>query len=170
MLSITLPSTLSSIPPSRSQVHSQEGRQSESHLTICSHVRSYMHDPETSSVREAWHRKVWGRWLMVGTAWRAACGMWSVADGGQHMVAELMTLVDIMVWTLYLVCPPWQDLTMPNGHGVDNCSVRFHRNGSQFKLGESRSPTQIFQQNLLPTSTDLEPSTSQSFHRPRAIY
>ena len=44
---------------------------------------------------------------------------------------------------------------MPRGHGVDNCSRRSRRNGRQFELGESRSPTQIFQRNLLPTSCRL---------------
>jgi len=44
---------------------------------------------------------------------------------------------------------------MPHGHGVDNCSLRFCRNGRQFELGESRSPTQIFQRNLLPASHRL---------------
>jgi len=38
---------------------------------------------------------------------------------------------------------------MPHDHGVDNCSLRFCRNGRQLDLGESRSPTQIFQRNLL---------------------
>jgi len=37
---------------------------------------------------------------------------------------------------------------MPHGHGVDNCSLRFYKNGRQLNLGESRSPTQIFQWNL----------------------
>jgi len=44
---------------------------------------------------------------------------------------------------------------MPHGHGVDNCSLIFCRNGRQFELGESRSPTQIFQRNLLPASHQL---------------
>jgi hypothetical protein len=44
---------------------------------------------------------------------------------------------------------------MPHGHGVDNCRLRFYRNGRQLGLGESRSPTQIFQQNLLPASHRL---------------
>jgi len=38
---------------------------------------------------------------------------------------------------------------MPHGHGVDNCSLRFCRKGRQLDLGESRSPTPIFQRNLL---------------------
>jgi len=44
---------------------------------------------------------------------------------------------------------------MPHGHGVDNCSLRFCRKGRQLDLGESRSPTQIFQRNLLPASHRL---------------
>ena len=44
---------------------------------------------------------------------------------------------------------------MPHGHGVDNCSLRFRRKGRQFELGESRSPIQIFQKNLQPTSHRL---------------
>jgi len=41
---------------------------------------------------------------------------------------------------------------MPQGHGVDNCSLRFCRNGRQVDLGESRSPTQFSQRNLQPVS------------------
>jgi hypothetical protein len=37
---------------------------------------------------------------------------------------------------------------MSHGHGVDNCCLRFCRKGRQLKLGESRSPTQIFRWNL----------------------
>ena len=44
---------------------------------------------------------------------------------------------------------------MPHDHGVDNCSLRFCRKGRQLDLGESRSPTQIFQRNLLPASHQL---------------
>jgi len=44
---------------------------------------------------------------------------------------------------------------MPHTHGVDNCSLRFRRKGRQLDLGESRSPTQIFQRNLVPTSHRL---------------
>jgi len=44
---------------------------------------------------------------------------------------------------------------MPHDHGVDNCSLRFCRNGRQLDLGESRSPTQIFQRNLLLASHGL---------------
>jgi hypothetical protein len=44
---------------------------------------------------------------------------------------------------------------MLHGHGVDNCCLRFCRKGRQLDLGESRSPTQIFQRNLLPDSHRL---------------
>src|SRR5882757_3312288 len=44
---------------------------------------------------------------------------------------------------------------MPHTHGVDNCSLRFRRKGRQLDLGESRSPTQIFQWNLVPASPRL---------------
>ena len=44
---------------------------------------------------------------------------------------------------------------MPHDHGVDNCSLRFCKNGRQLDLGESRSPTQIFQGNLLLASHGL---------------
>jgi len=142
----TPPSTHPSTPPSRSQVQSQEGRHSQSDLTICSHVRSCMLDPETCWVAEARHQEAWGRWHMVGSVWQAACGVWCVTDGRRHMVAE------IIVWTLSLAHPLWQDLTMPHGHGVENCNRIFRSKGRQFKLGESRSLTQVFQRNRLPAS------------------
>ena len=41
---------------------------------------------------------------------------------------------------------------MPQGHGVDNCSLRFCRNGRQLDLEESRSRTQFSQWNLQPVS------------------
>jgi len=44
---------------------------------------------------------------------------------------------------------------MPHGHDVDNCSLRFCRKGRQLDFGESRSPTQIVQQNLPPASHRL---------------
>jgi hypothetical protein len=44
---------------------------------------------------------------------------------------------------------------MPHSHGVDNCSLRFCRKGRQLDLGESRSPTQIFQRNLMLASPRL---------------
>ena len=44
---------------------------------------------------------------------------------------------------------------MPHGHGVENCILRFCRKGRQLDLGESRSPTQIFQRNLLLASDQV---------------
>jgi len=84
-------------------------------------------------------RQAGGRWRVVGGGWRVAA-------------AEIMTLVDIIVWTLFIMWPLRRDLMMPHGHGVDNCSLRFYKNGRQLDHGESRSPTQIFQWNLLLSS------------------
>jgi len=89
---------------------------------------------------------------------RVACGeqclvggVWHVVGGGWR-VAEILTSVDIIVRTLSRARPPRRDLTMPHGHGVDNCSLRFCKKGRQLDLGESRSPIQIFQWNLLLAS------------------
>jgi len=43
--------------------------------------------------------------------------------------AEIITLVDTIVWTLSLLHPPRRDLTMPHSHVVDNSSLRFLRKG-----------------------------------------
>ena len=87
---------------------------------------------------------------------QAPGGRWREADGGRRVAAaEIMTSVDIIVWTLFLARPPRRDLTKPHGHGVDNSSLTFCRKGRQLDLGESKSPTQIFQRNLLPASHRL---------------
>ena len=99
--------------------------------------------PETCWVAGAMHWEAGGGWQVAG-------GRWWVADGGQ-----IMTSVNIRVWTLSFAHSPRQDLIMPPGHGVDNCSLRFCRQGRQLDLGESRSLTQIVQWNLLPVSHQL---------------
>jgi hypothetical protein len=71
---------------------------------------------------------------------REAYGVWRVAGGKRCRLAEIMMSVDIIVRTLSLARPLRQDLTMPQGHGVDNCSLRFCRKRRQLDLGESRSP------------------------------
>ena len=64
LLDCTLPSMLArrSEAHSRacSQVHSPEARHSQSHLTICSHVCSWVLDPETCRVTGARHREAGG--------------------------------------------------------------------------------------------------------------
>ena len=85
-LSRTLPIAVDGTLPAylalRSQVHSQEGRQFQSHLTICSHVCSCMLDPETCWVADARHREAWGWWCMADSVWRRAVGgVWRVAGG-----------------------------------------------------------------------------------------
>jgi len=152
-LSSTLPISLDGILPAnlalRSQVHSQEGRHFQSHLTLCSHVSTRSRDL-LSCRRQApggVRLVAYGGQCLAGSVWH-----WRVAGGRQRMVAEIMTLVDIIVGTLSFARPPRRDLTMPHGHGVDTCSLRIRRKGRQFDLGESRSPTQIFQRNPVPTS------------------
>jgi len=65
-----------------------------------------------------------------------------VVGDWRHIVAKIMTSVDIIVWTLSWAWPPWPNLTMPHGHGVDNCSLRFCRNSRQFDLAVH--PQKIF--------------------------
>jgi len=97
-------------------------------------------------------REAGGIWWVVFGGWQVAC---SEADGRQGMVAKIMMLVDIIVWTSSWACPPRHDLTMPDGHGVDNCRLWLCWKGRQFDLGQSRSPTQIFQRNLVSASHRL---------------
>jgi len=49
---------------------------------------------------------------VIGVRW-VACGMWHVAGGRQCMLAEIMTSVNVVVWTLSSVPRTWQDLMMP---------------------------------------------------------
>jgi len=89
-----------------------------------------------------------GRWL-GGGRWREAGGTGRVA------VPEIMTLVDIMVWTSLSAQPPRQNFTMPHCHCVYNWSLSFCRTGRQLDGGESRYPTQIVQWDLLLASHRL---------------
>jgi len=91
---------------------------------------------------------VYGMQCLVGDEWR-------VAGGRRHILAEVKTLVDIIVWTLSWARPLWQDLRMPQTHGVDIFRLRFRRKGRQLDLRESRSLTQIFQRDLVPASHRL---------------
>jgi len=125
LLDGTLPSRFSRCTEAhswaRSQVHSPEARYSQSHLTIRSHVCSWVLDPETCWVGGARHREPGGR--------------------RQVAAAEIMMSANILVWTLFSARPPRRDLSMPHGHGVDICSLRFCRKSRQLDLGESGFPT-----------------------------
>jgi len=72
-----------------------------------------------------------------------------VGGGRNHDVGRYHSLNRILAW------PMRRDLTMPHVHGVDNCSLRFCSKGRQLDLGESRSPSRIFQRNMLPASHRL---------------
>jgi hypothetical protein len=85
---------------------------------------------------------------MARCVWWMAYAVWNVVGGRWHMLAAVMTYIDIVVRTLSLVWPPWQDLMTPQGHDVDNYSLRFCRKGRQLDLGESRCPTQFSLRNL----------------------
>jgi len=91
----------------------------------------------------------------VGSVLRVLCGVWCGADGGQCMVVEIMTSRNVIVSTISLVWPLRRDHMMPHGHGVDNCCIRPRRKGRSLELGEYRSPTQTFKQDLLRTSHRL---------------
>jgi len=76
-----------------------------------------------------------------------AGGRWQAAYVGRyHDVGRYGSRNLILGW------PPAQDLTMPQGHCVDNCSLGFCLKGRQLDRGESRSPTQFSQRNLQPDS------------------
>ena len=79
-------------------------------------------------------------------------GTWRHVAGGGWWPTEILMSIDIIVWTLCYVRPLRHNLMMPHGHRVENCSLRLCRKGRLLYLGESRSPTQIVLQNLLPTS------------------
>ena len=89
----------------------------------------------------------YGGQCLAGGTWHVLCGRWRAENDGR-----IMTSVDIIVSSLSSARPPWEVLTMPHGHGVDNWSLRIPKKGRQFELGESRSPIQIFQLNLFPAS------------------
>ena len=69
--SMTLPAYLA-LP---SQIQFQEAKHSQSHLTICSHVCSYVLDPETCWVGGARNREAWGWWRVVGGWWWVTGGV-----------------------------------------------------------------------------------------------
>jgi len=71
------------------------------------------------------HQPPGGRWWVVGSGW--------------HMVAEIITFVNIKVWTLSSLCPPQWDLTICHSHGIDNHNFRFCRKSQKLDLR-----TQIF--------------------------
>jgi len=86
---------------------------------------------------------------------QALGGKWREADGGRRVAAaDMMPLVNIIVWTLCLLRPPRRDLTMPHCQGVDNCSLTSRRIGRKLSLGEGGCPTQISSGICSPRPTD----------------
>jgi len=93
-----------------------------------------------------------GVWWAVTAGRHVACGRGRLAGSRWWMLANIMTSVDFILWTLSLARILLQDLTMSHGHGVPNCSFRFCRLGLQLDLGECRSPSQCAQRNPQPVS------------------
>jgi hypothetical protein len=92
------------------QVYSQEARYSQFHLTICSHRRFLVLIRDLKSCS---HQAPGGR-------------AWVVGSRG-HIVAEIITSINIKVWTISLLCPPQWDLAMLHSYSIDNCNFRFSR-------------------------------------------
>ena len=63
---------------------------------------------------------------------------WVVGSGG-NIVAEIIISININVWTISLLCPPYWDLAKSHSYGIDNHNVRFGRKSRKFDLS-----TQIF--------------------------
>jgi hypothetical protein len=96
------------------------------------------------------HQEPVDRWGEAGAGRLVAGGGSRVAVGGWLLaVAEIIRSIYIITCILLFVPPPRQDLTIPHSHDVDNCSLRFYKTGRQWNVGESRSPTQILQWNLM---------------------
>jgi len=95
--------------------------------------------------------------LQAPGTWRRMPGDERQGEAGRGLMvaAEIMTSVDTIDWTLLLARPPQQNLTMPHGHGVDNCSPPFCTYSRQSDLRVSWSLSQMFQRKLLPTSHRL---------------
>jgi len=115
------------------QVHSQESRLTQSELTIYNDVCIQLPNPENC---------------------RVACTR-NQEDGSRgHMVAEMMMLVDIMLYMSFCGYPPARDLTMIHSQRISNCILTFCLAGRQLHLRVSRSLTPILQGNLpLPPHT-----------------
>jgi len=145
MLIIVLNGALLACLAVHSEVHSQEARHSQSHLTICFNEYFWVLDLETCWVAVACHQEGGGCWCMAGGQWLVACSRLCI-------VVEIIILVESIDWIECLVQWLQLDLTMAYRHAVDNGGHRFCRAGRQWNLGESRSSTQIFKWDLQCTS------------------
>jgi len=84
-----------------------------------------------------------GDWQEVQGRRQGARGVWCVAGSGWHILTEIIISVDKVVRYFSLVCPPRHNFMMADGHGVENCSLRFCKKGEQLDLGKSKSRTQL---------------------------
>jgi len=94
---------------------------------------------------------VFGRQCLAGDVWRVACGVWWMAGDGWWVAYRGSNHDASRNYSLNhgLAQPLQQDLMMPHNHGLYNCSRRFCKEGRRLDLGESRSPVEVLQWNLL---------------------
>jgi hypothetical protein len=65
---------------------------------------------------------------------QAPGGRWWVVGSGGHIVEEIITSINIKVWTISLLCPPQWDHAMPNSYGIANHNFRFGRKSRKLDL------------------------------------
>ena len=58
---------------------------------------------------------------------------WVVGSGG-HIVEEIITSINIKMWTISLLCPPQWDVAMPHSYGIDNHNYRLGRKSRNWIL------------------------------------
>jgi hypothetical protein len=59
---------------------------------------------------------------------------WVVGSSGGQIMAEIITSINIKVWTISLLCPPQWDLAMPHSYGIDNRNFKFGRKSRKLDL------------------------------------
>jgi len=89
-------------------------------------------------------------WAVIVGCW-VESGVWGMAGSSQHITAKITLSVEMVIRTLSLAWPPSQDLSILQGHVLDDVSNYIFRKDRQFDLRESRSPTDISQPNQHPT-------------------
>jgi len=127
----------------------------QSHLPVCSHICFCMLNPQMCWVPDTSHWTVeYGGvcWAVIEGLW-VSHDVWYMAGGRWPIMAAIMMSVDIIVWTWYLQWPPWQDLTMPYGHGIRKCSLEPCKNSGQLNHHNCRIVDAESPMNLLSTSS-----------------
>jgi len=78
---------------------------------------------------------IWSRDLQSCSRQAPGCSG-CIVGSGWHIVEEIITSVNIKVWTFSLLCLPQWDLIMPySSHGIDNHNFIFCRKSTKLNLG-----------------------------------